>query len=244
MERKYVLTDETIEYSDHILHRIKAVKDFGIISAGTLGGYIENETNLDHDGKAWVNHNAKVYGNARIYGNARVSDIARVYGNAQVFGNAWVRDSAEVHGSAEIRDNARVYENAKVYGDALIYDNTFVYGHAMVYGCACIRNANICGVAEVYGDTTIIGDIMISGNARLSNNTDYAVVCGFGRYFRATTFFKCSDDIVRCQCGCFYGTIDKFRAKVRETHGSSKYAKEYLMIADLMELHFNKGEDV
>lgn len=26
--------------------------------------------------------------------------------------------------------------------------------------------------------------------------------------------------------------------KVKETHGDTKYAKEYLMIADLMEMHF------
>ena len=44
----------------------------------------------------------------------------------------------------------------------------------------------------------------------------------------------------RCQCGCFCGTVDEFRSKVRETHGNSKYAKEYLMIADLMELHFKE----
>lgn len=29
-------------------------------------------------------------------------------------------------------------------------------------------------------------------------------------------------------------------AQCRETRGNSKYAKEYLMIADLMELHFKE----
>ena len=45
------------------------------------------------------------------------------------------------------------------------------------------------------------------------------------------------------QCGCFYGTIEQFREKVQETHRDSKYAKEYLMIADLMELHFEREEE-
>lgn len=139
MEKKYILTDETIEYLGHTLHRIKAVKDFATISAGTLGGYIESEGNLDH------------------------------------------------------------IDNARVYGDA-----------------------------------------RVSGNARAHEPSDIALIEGFGREFRATSFFRCVDGLVRCQCGCFYGTVDEFRSKVRETHGNSKYVKEYLMIADLMELHFKE----
>ena len=41
------------------------------------------------------------------------------------------------------------------------------------------------------------------------------------------------------QCGCFYGDLAQFREIVKKTHGDSKYAKEYLAIADLMELHFS-----
>ena len=45
------------------------------------------------------------------------------------------------------------------------------------------------------------------------------------------------------QCGCFYGAIQEFRDKVRETHGDTKKAKEYLMLADLMELRFKEDDD-
>ena len=169
MEKKYILTDETIEHFGHTLHRIQAVKDFAGISAGMFGGYIEREDNLDHAG------NAMVSGNAMVFGDAKVS------GNAMVFGDAWMSD------------------NAMVFGDA-----------------------------------------KVSGNAWVREPSDIALIKGFGSEFRATSFFRCVDGLVRCQCGCFYGTVDEFRSKVRETHGSSKYAKEYLMIADLMELHFKE----
>ena len=76
-------------------------------------------------------------------------------------------------------------------------------------------------------------------DARVFGNADYAVVTGFGRYFRTTTFFRCKDKILRVQCGCFYGDLAQFREIVKKTHGDSKYAKEYLAIADLMELHFS-----
>lgn len=54
--------------------------------------------------------------------------------------------------------------------------------------------------------------------------------------------FRSKDKILRVQCGCFYGDLAQFREIVKKTHGDSKYAKEYLAIADLMELHFSDEE--
>ena len=107
-------------------------------------------------------------------------------------------------------------------------DNAWVYGNAWVFG-----NAQVSGNARVYGNAQVYG------NARVYDDADYAVVKGFGRCFRTTTFFRCKDKILRVQCGCFYGDLAQFREIVKKTHGDSKYAKEYLAIADLMELHFS-----
>ena len=93
--------------------------------------------------------------------------------------------------------------------------------------------------AWVSGNAWVYGDARVSGNAQVSGNADYAAVAGFGRYSRTTTFFRCKDKILRVQCGCFYGDLAQFREIVKKTHGDSKYAKEYLAIADLMELHFS-----
>lgn len=35
-----------------------------------------------------------------------------------------------------------------------------------------------------------------------------------------------------------FGDLEEFRAIVKRTHGDGKMAKEYLAIADLMEMHF------
>ena len=211
MEKKYILTDETVEHLGHTLYRIQAVKAFGFVSAGTLGGFIESEKNLDHDGKAWV------------FGNARVYDDAMVSGDAGVFGDTWV------------------YDNARVFGDAVVSDNARAFGNAWVYGNAWVSgNAVVSDNARAFGDTVVSGDAKVSGDACVYKPSDIASIEGFGSKFRAISFFRCVDGLVRCQCGCFYGTIDDFRSKVRETHGDSKYAKEYLMAADLMELHFKE----
>lgn len=36
------------------------------MKAGELGGYVEKEENLDHEGNAWVSGNALVYGDALV----------------------------------------------------------------------------------------------------------------------------------------------------------------------------------
>ena len=70
--KKYELTAEFIEKWGKKLFKIKALISFGSVEAGELGGYIEKEDNLAHDGNAWVYGDAEVCGNARVYGDAEV----------------------------------------------------------------------------------------------------------------------------------------------------------------------------
>ena len=104
-------------------------------------------------------------------------------------------------------------------------------------------NAWVSGNARVYDNAWVSSNARVSGDARVYCDADYAVVTGFGHCFRTTTFFRCEDKIIRVQCGCFYGDLAQFREIVKKTHGDSKYAKEYLAIADLMELHFSDEEE-
>ena len=64
--KKYRLTEETTKVGNRPLYRIQALRDFGNVKEGDIGGYIESEKNLSQDG------NACVYGNARVYGNADI----------------------------------------------------------------------------------------------------------------------------------------------------------------------------
>lgn len=128
--KKYELTKETVTIFGKTLYRIRAVRDFGSVKAGDLGGYIEKEENLSHCGEAWVSDNAMVCGyaevcdnamvcdNAKVSGDAEVSGTAVVSGNARVCGEAWVCDNAEVCGYAKVSGNAKVSGKACVCGDA------------------------------------------------------------------------------------------------------------------------------
>ena len=145
--RKYEFTGETRQHGGVTLRQIRRISD------GEIGGWIESEKNLSHEGDAWVSGNAKVYCNAWVSGNAKV------YCNAQVRGNAIVCDIA------------RVSNNAMVCGNAMVYGNAQVYGNAKVYGNAQVRgNAIVCDIARVSNNAIVCGNAIITGNDILSSN--------------------------------------------------------------------------
>ena len=217
--KKYELTTNTKMCFGRKLYQIKALKDFGDVKAGDLGGYIEKEENLSHDGIAWV------FGNAYVYGNARVYDDAYVYGNTLISGNA------------------QVFGNARVYDDAYVYGNTYVFGDAKVFGNACVYdNAEVFDNAQVFGDACVYDTTWIHCDAQISSNADYICFKGFGSKNRNTTMFRTKNGDVYVSCGCFTGSLRAFTDKVKETHGNTKYAKEYLACIKVAKIHFEIDE--
>lgn len=139
--KKYELvTTDTIKEGKATLTRIRALKDFGRVKVGDLGGYVESEKNLSSDGICWVFDEAKVYGSADVFEDALISYNAKVYGNAEVYGKASVYgvakvyENAQVYGNAKVCGKARVCGNAKVYGDTWVSDSAKVLGHAVLSG--------------------------------------------------------------------------------------------------------------
>ena len=160
MEKKYKLTEETINLGVKTLHRIEALRDFNDVKKGNKGGFIENEKNLSQSDDCWVYCDAKVYCNAMVYGNAKVYEDARIYGNA------------------------KVCHNAAVFGDAVVYGYVMVFGDAMVYD-----NAKVYDNAQVSGNAEVFGNAEIRGDAEIASNSDYIVFKNWwssGRYFTWT----------------------------------------------------------
>ena len=80
--KKFEFTGETktisLLFRTATLHRIRAVEEFGLVKVGDLGGWIEKEENLSHEGKAWVYGDAEVWGNAKVYGDANIFSASHV----------------------------------------------------------------------------------------------------------------------------------------------------------------------
>ena len=161
------------------LYRIIALKDFGPVKKGDIGGLISAEKNLSQaPDDAWVFSNARVSDDARVSdyarvsGEAQVSGKAWVYGNARVSGNAWVSDKAWVYGEAQVSGNAWVYGEAWVSGNAQVSDKAQVSGEAWVSGDARVSDkAWVSGNARVYGEALVYGEAQVSGEARVQSMT-------------------------------------------------------------------------
>lgn len=175
MEKKYKFVDEVVTYHGAVLHRIQALRDFGKVKKGDLGGWIEKESNLSHEGTCWVYDNAKVFGGAVVSGSASIRDEAKVYGRAIV-------SDASVFGKAKVYGNATVFGKAKVFGSAVVYDNVFVRGNARVFGSAEVYGlSSVKDSACVYGEAKVFGHSCVFGNARVHGSClvrEKAIVCG------------------------------------------------------------------
>ena len=75
------------------------------------------------------------------------------------------------------------------------------------------------------------GNAWVYGNAKVYGDVDYLCFKGLGSQNRNTTFFRCKDGHIHVSCGCFSGNLE-------ETHGESKFAKEYLSCIETVKIHF------
>ena len=168
--KKYELTNETMEYEGYTLHRIKALYSFNDVVKGDLGGWVESENNLSQSGDCWIYNNGMVMENAIVYDNATVCYNSKVFGDAKVYGNVEVHGNAKVYGNAKVSDNAIVHGNAKVYGNARVFGDAEVYNKAKVLGNARVfGNASISGMAMIIGDAEVYNKAKVWGNARVYN---------------------------------------------------------------------------
>lgn len=180
MEKKYELTNETIEFKGRTLHRIKALKDVTSscvdITKGDLGGFVQSENNLSHEGGCWIDVDAKVYDKAQVYGDVFINGEAEVYDEAQVYEDAYIDDNVKICGNAKVYGIVSIHDNAKVYGEAKIYERAKIYGEAKVYGEAKIRGmSKVYGESQVYGESEVYGEAKIHGKSKVY---DWAQVCG------------------------------------------------------------------
>lgn len=208
MNQKFELTEDVIIFDGKRLRRVRALRSFGSIQEGEVGGWVEKEENLSDEGWAWISDDAMVMGNARVQDDAKVFGYAKINGNAIIQGDAYVSDYAVVNCNAVVTDNA------------------YIRDHAIVSG-----NARIAGKVRVAGETKVVGDALIK------EKEDLLVISCLGSRLDTITFYRDISGRIFVKCGCFVGDVDKFTKQVKETHRRNKFAKEYALAAKLAKVH-------
>ncbi len=191
---KYRLNrDIDIRVGEKKLYVIEALRDFGDVSLGDLGGFVESEENLAHEGDCWIYDSAMVYGKARVNRDAKIKDQAHVYDYAMV------SDKAVVAGQTE------VFQRAVVYDEVVIDGMCSVYGNAQVFGKTQVR-----GHSKIHDDAWVYGDFIIDSYANITRKVTQKpiVVTGF------ESDFTIMDEHISINCQT--KTFDEWRNVTRE----------------------------
>ena len=246
-QRKFELLPDTHpEYPN--LRRIRYLRNIPLhsIRSGDLGGWLEKEENLSHEGDCVVLEEAMVYQDARIYGKAVVYQKARIYGsatiheNACVFGEARIYEHAKVSGSAEVWDRSNIHGESYISGTARVYEKADVSGSTYIYGTARIH-----GRAHISGKAHIFGSAEVRDNALISIPKDIVWFSNVGSERGTLTAFRVSGGGIWITRGCFSGTLDEFLQASLKKHGEdSWYHQEYSILAKAILHRFNQAIDL
>ena len=93
MLKKYKFVGEKKKVGNSMLQQIQYTRSFAGIRAGQMGGWLESEHNLSHDGNCYISEDSYVFENARVEDNAIVKHVSMVKGNAKIQENAKIETS-------------------------------------------------------------------------------------------------------------------------------------------------------
>lgn len=127
------------------LYEIVALKDFGNVRKGDVGGFVSGYQNLSQRGNSWIEKDSVVKGNAKVIENAFISQNSIIEGNAIIGENVIIR-------------NSEVKNNAKVLGNHTIVKNSFIENDAVV---------NVIGVIS---DSKIKDHVFLNGGVDISKS--------------------------------------------------------------------------
>lgn len=231
MKKKFKLIEYySMHYNGRDLYKIEALRDFGNIKKGDIGGWVEEEENLSHEGNCWISDDAKVYSNAKVSGNAHVYGLAEIHDNSDIYGNAIVGGHTEISGAVDICDKVFACDHAKIFENARVSGNTQIYGNAKICGDVSIHgNSEIYGDAEVCGGGYEIYNLKFGKDASITGSASFIHVGPLGSRNDYTTFYRSKSGGIIVRCGCFNNTIEKFEEAVRETHKANElYLNQYM----------------
>ena len=144
-------------------YTIKALRSFGNIKKGDVGGFIQTTKNLSTDplSKCWVGVDCAVIGDAKVVDDAKIKTGSIVSGNAVVSDYAVVCKDSTIGGSAKIK------ERSIVSSSCVIDSNVSRYGRVLFGSEVTGVYSEISDFANVYS-SKVMGGAQIKGSAKIS----------------------------------------------------------------------------
>lgn len=173
INNKYEITDIVGYRFKQKVYRVRALKDFGDVKKGDLGGFVSSYENLSQDDNCWIYDNAVVMENATVITDAKIKGNATIYGEAVVRGNSIVEDSCWIYGESFIVDShvsgkCRLYDtkvsNSRLKGYILDILKGSVVQDSYIRGCLYLKSSDITRSSIIADSAHISGRTYVSGS--------------------------------------------------------------------------------
>ena len=247
MNKKYELTNITMEYKGRTLYRIRALKNFANVKKGDLGGWVCNEYNLSQEGNCWI------YDEAKCMEEARVTNDSKMYNYSEMYDYSELYNYSEMHDNSKMYDCAIMFDNSKMFDCAIMFDDSKMFG-----------NSEIHDDSKMFGNSEIHDDSKMYGNARMYDNSamygDARMHCEEKLYgeliSKVDKFIDISNPKGKIVTGVLkngeilfnVGNLSEINKEEfldilyngNERTEELSYRKEYLKIIDMIELYLSK----
>lgn len=154
------------------------------VKAGDVGGWLEFDSNLSHEGNCWVHKDSQVCGTSIVKDNATVSGASMIQGDSRIEKDAEVKSGSTVvdsiildnvklcsttvykskfsgTGSVTVTkgflNNTMVISNHKVRGSG-----NFLWGSISIKNCTFKGNASPLLIENTEGEALILQDVSLS----------------------------------------------------------------------------------
>lgn len=231
-DKKYKLTDITMEFEGRILYRIKALKDFSDVKKGDLGGWIQSKENLSQEGNCWIYDEAMCMDYARVCDNCTMRDFSAMFNNSRMHDNAVMVDNTMAF------DCSTMWDNSIMFGNSKRFENSVMRGDSKIHDCSTISgHSEMLGESELYGDSKLkeeeklFGKLVSEADKFVDiNNSKGRIVTGVLKNGKILYNIGCQNEI----------TKETFIKRIYNEDGGIEkhpYRAEYLKIIDMIELY-------
>ena len=236
--RKYEMTNITMEFEERTLYRIRALKNFRNVKAGDLGGWVSGKHNLSQEGDCWIYDeakcmdNARMYHNSAMYNNAVMCDFSEMHGCSEMHNYSAMLDNSRMYNCSAMYDNSRMYNDSKMYNNSRMFDNSAMYNNAvMLDNSKMFENSRMYRDSRLKNKENLYGKLVCKVDRFIEiNNTGGRVVTGVLKDGKILYNIGCQNEI----------TKETFIDRIYNEGGGiekNPHRKEYLKIIDMIELY-------
>lgn len=182
IDSKYEITDIVGYRFKKKVYRIRALKDFGDVKKGDLGGFVSSYDNLSQEDNCWIYDDAAVMDNAILEDNSSIHNMVIMCHDSIVCHNSKISKSCRIYGSTKITNSTisgkSVLRNTNIIGSTingviLSYKGRVWIEYSTIRGSLLLSESLIFNSKIISDRASIYQDsVIMRSNIKLLNGSD------------------------------------------------------------------------